>query len=139
MLSKRQLQTGLQLQQLQTGLQLLLIKASSFSPQSLLVVHTFVSPSPTLQRELCEPLPRLLPRAAAALAGRPEGLREGAALGPAVAGTLPGCEGQEEGTHTGFHLRPRGARTWVPATLEPEAAVEDLMTFVLMDHDIERN
>ena len=32
-----------------------------------------------------------------------------------------------------------GARTWVPATLEPEAAVEDLMTFVLMDHDIERN
>ena len=25
-----------------------------------------------------------------------------------------------------------GARTWVPATLEPEAAVEDLMTFVLM-------
>eukprot|EP00964_Phaeocystis_antarctica_P010803 scaffold5944_cov62-Phaeocystis_antarctica.AAC.2 len=32
---------------------------------------------------------------------------EGAALGPAVAGTLPGCEGQEEGTHTGFHLRPR--------------------------------
>ena len=56
-----------------------------------------------------------------------------------MAGTLPGCEGQEEGTHTGFHLRPRGARTWVPATLEPEAAVEDLMTFVLMDHDIERN
>ena len=35
-----------------------------------------------------------------------------------------------------------GARTWVPATLEPEvteAAVEDFMAFVLMDHDIERN
>jgi len=35
-----------------------------------------------------------------------------------------------------------GARTWVPATLEPEvteAVVQDCMTFVLMDHDIERN
>ena len=35
-----------------------------------------------------------------------------------------------------------GARTWVPATLEPEvteAAVEDFMAFVLMDHDIERH
>ena len=35
-----------------------------------------------------------------------------------------------------------GARTWVPATLEPEvteAAVQDFMAFVLMDHEIERN
>ena len=35
-----------------------------------------------------------------------------------------------------------GARTWVPATLEPEvtqAAEQDFMAFVLMDHDIERH
>ena len=76
--------------------------SSSSTPSSLLRQHG--------KESVYEPLPRLLSRAAVARAARPQGLRELAALFPAVAGTLPGCEGQEEGVaHTGFHLRPRGS------------------------------
>ena len=65
-------------------------------------------------------------------------------LGQRWQALFPSCEGQEEGVLLipVFTCGRGRARTWVPATLEPEvtqAAVEDFMAFVLMDHDIERN
>jgi len=115
---------------------------------SLLVVHTYLRASSLLRQYdkegVCEPLPRLLPGAAAPPAGRSEELREGEALGPARWQALsPAAKAKRKALLIPVFTYGRGgARTWVPATLEPdvtEAAVQDFMTFVLMDRDIACN